>query len=93
MRFEPSGPEGPRISLRPDAFRRAMRTPVVGWALLVAGVLTGFVVGTRIGGGRTVPSEDAAHAVAGFDAEQLVLSLQAFEAGQVPSVPLVEVLT
>jgi len=69
MRFEPSGPEGPRISLRPDAFRRAMRTPVVGWALLVAGVLTGFVVGTRIGGGRTVPSEDAAHAVAGFDAE------------------------
>ncbi|MCB1383285.1 MAG: DUF2460 domain-containing protein [Notoacmeibacter sp.] len=28
-----------------------------------------------------------------FDAEQLVLSLQAFEAGQVPSVPLVEVLT
>jgi uncharacterized protein (TIGR02217 family) len=92
----------------PDAYARPIRKPVGGTLrVAVAGVektltthfsfddATGeivFVAGSIPANGAAVTAGYEFHVPVRFDLERLTVSLTAFKAGQVPTVPLVEVL-
>lgn len=91
-----------------DAYRRPIARPVVAsLRVAVAGVerfspadflfdeATGevvFAAGAEPGAGASVTAGFEFHVPVRFDIERLSLSLTAFKAGQIPSIPLVEVL-
>ena len=91
-----------------DAYPRSIAKPVAAsLRVAVAGVerfapddfsfddITGdvvFVTGARPGMGAAITAGFEFHVPVRFDIERLSLSLTAFRAGQIPSIPLVEVL-
>lgn len=89
-----------------DAYRRPITKPVAasvsialdglelaGGTAFAVDAMTGLVtLDQPPGGGVRITAGFAFDVPVRFDTEQLVLSLSAFEAGQLPSVPLVEVL-
>jgi uncharacterized protein (TIGR02217 family) len=91
----------------PDAYRRVIACPVVSTlAVAVNGVMVGpgivgfdaatseivFAPGHAPGSGLSVTAGYEFDVQVRFDVEHLSLSLAAFRAGQIPSIPLLEVL-